>query len=216
MMRVFRPTSPMNMGAWILSGAAPTAIATGLFINRGGSAGQDRRSQRICLRRLRRRARDLYRRAGIEHAPSRCGRSRAAGCRCCSQRRRWPAPGAVLHLLPESRDAKRAIAIFAAIGRIGELAAGHQVELSASAVPRVGEPFRKGAPSVLWKAAKILTAASLVVSFAPGKSPAKRRAAAILATGGSLCLRFAVHYLTNASARDPRASFEQQRRRMEA
>ena len=39
MMRVFRPTSPMNMGAWILGGAAPTAIATGLFINRGGLLG---------------------------------------------------------------------------------------------------------------------------------------------------------------------------------
>ena len=31
------------------------------------------------------------------------------------------------------------------------------------------------------------------------------------ATGGSLCLRFAVHYMTNASARDLKASFEQQR-----
>ena len=39
MMRVFRPTSPMNMGAWILSAAAPTAIATGLFLNRAGLAG---------------------------------------------------------------------------------------------------------------------------------------------------------------------------------
>jgi hypothetical protein len=36
MLRVFRPTSPMNMGAWILSGAAPTAIAAGLFLRRAG------------------------------------------------------------------------------------------------------------------------------------------------------------------------------------
>ena len=39
MMRVFRPTSPMNMGVWILSGAAPTAITTGLLINRKGVPG---------------------------------------------------------------------------------------------------------------------------------------------------------------------------------
>src|SRR5579871_1571195 len=40
MLRVFRPSSPMNMGVWILSGAAPTAIATGLLINREGIPGK--------------------------------------------------------------------------------------------------------------------------------------------------------------------------------
>ncbi len=39
MMRVFRPASPMNMGVWILAGAAPTAIATGLLVNRRGLWG---------------------------------------------------------------------------------------------------------------------------------------------------------------------------------
>ncbi len=39
MMRVFRPSSPMNMGSWILAGAAPAAIVTGLFINRRGVLG---------------------------------------------------------------------------------------------------------------------------------------------------------------------------------
>src|SRR5581483_4524069 len=39
MMRVFRPTSPMNLGTWILGAAAPAALATGLFINRGGFLG---------------------------------------------------------------------------------------------------------------------------------------------------------------------------------
>ncbi len=40
MLRVFRPTSPMNMGSWILAGAAPSAIVTGLLIDRGGLLGQ--------------------------------------------------------------------------------------------------------------------------------------------------------------------------------
>src|SRR5262249_42559018 len=40
MMRVFRPTSPMNLGTWILSGAAPTAIVTGLLVNRPGVLGK--------------------------------------------------------------------------------------------------------------------------------------------------------------------------------
>src|SRR5579884_2268377 len=40
MLRVFRPTSPMNVGAWILSGAAPTAIATALLIHRRAVLGE--------------------------------------------------------------------------------------------------------------------------------------------------------------------------------
>jgi len=36
MLRVFRPTSPMNMGVWILSSVSPSAIAAALCANRGG------------------------------------------------------------------------------------------------------------------------------------------------------------------------------------
>ena len=61
MMRVFRPTSPMNMGVWILSGAAPTAIATGLRVN-----GHDRRGHRVSLGDIRRRAGRVYGGAGFE------------------------------------------------------------------------------------------------------------------------------------------------------
>ena len=39
MLRVFRPTSPMNMGVWILSGVAPSAIAAAIFGGRRGIAG---------------------------------------------------------------------------------------------------------------------------------------------------------------------------------
>jgi peptidoglycan/LPS O-acetylase OafA/YrhL len=135
--------------------------------------------------------------------------------------RRWMPPlfaasavasaGAVLDLFHQPRQAERIIQIFGTVGRMGEIAAGKMVETAAARVPKVAEALHRGAPSIVWKAAKVLTAASLVVSFAPGNSRKKRRVAALLATAGSLCLRFAVHYVTNASARDPRASFEQQR-----
>ena len=39
MLRVFRPTSPMNMGAWILSSVGPTALGALVFI--GGSGVKD-------------------------------------------------------------------------------------------------------------------------------------------------------------------------------
>jgi hypothetical protein len=119
---------------------------------------------------------------------------------------------AVLDLFPQGGRAARIVAICGTAGRIAELAAGKQVEASASLVPRVGAPFRSGAAAILWKAAKILTAASLALALLPVGFPRKRRTAAVLSAAGSLTLRFAVHYLTNASARDARGSFEQQRR----
>ncbi len=39
MLRVFRPTSPMNMGAWILSGAGATAFGACMFRNSRGILG---------------------------------------------------------------------------------------------------------------------------------------------------------------------------------
>ncbi|HTS47679.1 MAG TPA: hypothetical protein VMH05_07030 [Bryobacteraceae bacterium] len=73
-----------------------------------------------------------------------------------------------------------------------------------------------GVTGLLWKTAAGLTAASLVVSLLPGKSSKRRKIAGVLGTLGSLALRFAVHYITNASARDARATFQQQRARLNA
>jgi formate-dependent nitrite reductase membrane component NrfD len=212
MVRVFRPTSPMNVGAWILGGAAPTAIATALFINRPGFWGMIGES------------------AGYASGVFGAALATYTGVLVSNtavpiwqESRRWmpvlfaasaaASAGGILDLLPHHPGAARLIAIFGTAGRIAELAAGYLVERSASRVPRVGEPFRRGATGVIWRAAEVFTAASIVVSFAPGRSGTKRRVAAAMAVAGSLCLRFAVHYLSNASARDPRASFDQQRGR---
>jgi len=64
---------------------------------------------------------------------------------------------------------------------------------------------------LLWRAAAF-TAASLALSRAARGHRKRVIAAGMLGLTGSLCLRFAVHYGTNASARDPRAAFHQQRR----
>lgn len=210
MVRVFRPTSPMNIGAWILSGAAPTAIATALFINRPGWLGRLGQSTGYVS--------GIFGTALATYTGVLVSNSAVP---VWQEARRWMPPlfaasavasaGAVLDLFHQPRQAERIIQIFGTVGRMGEIAAGKMVETAAARVPKVAEALHRGAPSIVWKAAKVLTAASLVVSFAPGNSRKKRRVAALLATAGSLCLRFAVHYVTNASARDPRASFEQQR-----
>jgi hypothetical protein len=120
----------------------------------------------------------------------------------------------ILDLFSDREAARRVTRIFGTAGRIAELAAAKMVERACAEVPKVGEPFREVGPSVLWKAAGFLTAASLVVSILPGKSMKKRQVAGVLGAAGSLCLRFAVHYLGNVSALDPRASFDQQRARL--
>lgn len=213
MMRVFRPTSPMNMGVWILSGAAPTAISAGVLGGRGGVLGA------------------LGDAAGYGSGVFGIALAAYTGVLVSNtaipawqEARRWmpilfaasaaASAGSILDLLYDDPRANRIAFLFGNVGRLAELAAGSQVEQAASVVPKVGEPYRKGGASTLWKAAKVLTAASLVVSVIPGKSPKKRRIAGILGTLGSLALRFAVHYIGNASAREPRASFEQQRARV--
>jgi hypothetical protein len=210
MMRVFRPTSPMNMGAWILSGAAPTAIATGLFINRGGLLGTIGEITGYFAGGF---GTMLAGYTGVLVSNS--------AIPVWQESRRWmpvlfmasamTSAASLLDLWYEHERANRITGIFGTVGRIGELVAAHQVEKAASEIPKVGEPFREGATAALWKASTVLTAASLVLSLVPGKSRTTRRVAGVLGALGSLALRFAVHYISNASARDPRASFQLQR-----
>jgi hypothetical protein len=117
----------------------------------------------------------------------------------------------ILDLFRDSRRANRITFFFGTVGRIAEIAAAKCVERSASQVPAVAAPFHTGATGVLWKTASALTAVSVAVSALPSKSRRKRKLAGVFGAAGSFVMRFAVHYVSNASARDPRASFHQQR-----
>jgi formate-dependent nitrite reductase membrane component NrfD len=212
MMRVFRPTSPMNMGAWILGGAAPTAIATGLFINRRGPLG--------LLGEAAGYASGLFGAALAGYTGVLVSNSAIP---LWQEARRWvpvmfvassgSAAASIIAMFSNDERSCRAIRIFGTAARIVEIAATKQVERAASAIPKVAEPLRRGGPAILWKAATGLTVASLAFSLSPIRGRKKTIAAGLLGAAGSLCLRFAVHYLSNASARDPRASFHQQRAR---
>jgi hypothetical protein len=212
MMRVFRPTSPMNMGVWILAGAAPTAIATGLLINRGGWLGRVGEATGY--------ASGLFGAALSGYTAVLVSNSVIP---VWQDARRWMPPqfvassmsaaAGVLQLFPLGSRADRITRVFGAIGRTADLAAAKLVETSASVTPRVSEPFRRGLPSTLWKAASILTGVSLALTLIPRKSQTVRRLAGACGLAGSLCLRLAVHTITQASARDARASFDQQRDR---
>ncbi|HEY1340161.1 MAG TPA: NrfD/PsrC family molybdoenzyme membrane anchor subunit [Bryobacteraceae bacterium] len=210
MMRVFRPTSPMNMGTWILGGAAPTAIATGLLINRRGFPGL------------------IGEIAGYMSGLFGAALAGYTGVLVSTtaipvwyESRRWlpvlfmassaAAAGSIIEIAAGDPRSRAVTCVFGTAGRVAELVAAKKVERSASAVPRCGAVFHKGAPAILWKTASALTAASLALSLFSGKSRKRAVAAGLLGAAGSLCLRFAIHSLGRASALDPRASFEQQR-----
>jgi hypothetical protein len=211
MLRVFRPTSPMNVGAWILSVAAPSAIATGLFIGRRGLAGLIGETTGYISGAF---GAALAGYTGVLVANS--------AIPVWQQARAWmpvlfvassiTSAASVLDIFYESREAQRITYTFGTIGRLAEIAAGYYAGKSCEKLPSVAAPFRSGATGLLWKTSTALAAASLVISALPGKSSRPRRKiAGLVGALGSLALRFAVHYISNASARDPRASFQQQR-----
>lgn len=210
MVRVFRPTSPMNVGAWILSGAAPTAIATGLFLNSPGILG---RVGEICgfLSGIFGAALATY--TGVLVSTT----AVPIWCEACD----WmpvlfaasgaASAGSMIDIFYDRKAGRRVASWFGTAGRLGEIGSSLLVERAVSAVPKVGEPLHRGWTAVLWKTATALTVASVVISLFPGSSRRKRVARGILGAAGSLCMRFAVHYVADASARDPRAVIQQQR-----
>jgi formate-dependent nitrite reductase membrane component NrfD len=210
MMRVFRPTSPMNMGVWILSGAAPMAITAGLFGARRGLLGA------------------VGSAAGYGAGLFGAGLASYTGVLVANtaipiwqhSRRVLPplfaasamsTAASILDLLSENARAMKITLLFGTAGRVAELTAGLALEGNARMAPRIARPLREGVTGTLWRAANMLTAASLVVSLIPGQSRTRRKWAGLFGALGSLALRFAVHYAGAASARDARASFQHQR-----
>jgi formate-dependent nitrite reductase membrane component NrfD len=116
-----------------------------------------------------------------------------------------------LDLLDLEDREERVVDRFGTVGKIAEIVAMAAVEREADRVERVGRPLRQGVSGALWKAARGLTAGSLLLSLLPAKSRRSRVLSGLLGTAGALALRFAVFHAGKASARDPGATFEQQR-----
>ncbi len=210
MLRVFRPTSVMNMGAWILTGAGGTAFLAVVLRgreNRFGAAGEI---------------------AGYLAGMFGAGLATYTGVLTANtavpvwqaSRRVLPilfgtsamsSVGALFELLGGKGEERRLTKIFGTAGQIAEFAASVAMEKQASVVPRVGRPLKKGLSGFVWRAAMTLTAAGLVLGLIPKPTRRRRLAAGIAGTLGSALMRASVEHIGTASARDARASFQQQR-----
>jgi formate-dependent nitrite reductase membrane component NrfD len=211
MLRMFKVTSPMSVGSWILSGSgATTTLAsanalTGLFPVLGRAAKPAAALLGLPLA--------TYTGALIANTsvpvwhnarnmlPALFGAGAAASA------------GAAATMLTPVRDAAPARRL-AIIGAAAELVATNVMEQKLGSL---AEPYHEGPSGTLARTAKVLTA---VGAMAIGGWGHRRRSAAVLGgaalLGGALAERFAVFRAGFASAKDPKFTVGPQRERVEA
>jgi len=211
MLRVFRPTSPLNLGSWVLatatplsSGAAALSGARGFLGVLGDLAGLG---------------------AGVAGLPmsgyTAVVLSTTAIPVWQSARRTLPwlfvasaasSTSALLDMTDLDDRERRIVGTFGRLASVGEIIAAFAVEREAGAVARVGRPLREGVSGALWRTSLAFGIGGLVLSLAPGRSRLTRFVSGALTTAGALSMRFSLFHAGTASARDPHATFEMQRR----
>lgn len=210
MLRVFRHSSPMSVGSWVLAASAPLAAgsavlsgASGVLGGAGnlaaygaGALGMPLAGYTAVL--LSTTAVPVWQGSRRSLPPLFMGSAMTAAA-------------SLLHLMRLSERERRIVKRFGVAGALIGLAAHAAMEREAGRVERVARPLHEGPSGALLRAAKALTAASLALGLVSGKSRARWAAAGILGTGGALATKFGVFHAGRASARDPRATFHQQR-----
>ncbi|MGH9108862.1 MAG: NrfD/PsrC family molybdoenzyme membrane anchor subunit [Acidimicrobiales bacterium] len=210
MLRVFRPTSPMSVGSWILASYGPLAglAAVAELRSRPGGgrlAGLGAAALAPALASytaviLADTAVPTWHDARRELPFVFAGSSASAS------------GGLAMALVPPAQAGPaRNLAV---IGSALELGAGARME---QRLGLSGEPLREGrAGRVLW-ASKILTAAGALVGGLAGRhSRSAATAGGLAMAAGSACVRFATFYAGIASSEDPRYTVEPQRQRLDA
>jgi hypothetical protein len=220
MLRVLKPTSPMSVGTWILSGFGPGAGVAAV------AELVPPRWRRTPPGRLLRR---LARPAGLAAASTAPGvasytavlLSHTAVPGWSEVRDELPfvfvgsaaASGGGLAMVcapPAETGPARA---FAAVGAAGELAAAQLMERR---LGLVGEAYRQGRAGRLRRGAQLLTATGLAGTvLVAGRSRAGAVASGLALLAGSALQRFSVFDAGVASTKDPRYVVVPQRRRVD-
>jgi len=203
MLRVFRPTSPMNLGTWLLSafgGCAAAALLPGRIGDAAalasGVVGLPLTSYTGVL--LANTAVPLWQEARTTLPPAFVASAAASAA-------------SAFEMMSLSQRERRVVRRMAIAGKLAELLNDLAMEREVSRVDRVGEPLRRGASGLLWRTATACKISSLIASLLPRKPRWARIAGGLLGTAGALATRFAVLQGGKASARDPHAAFALQR-----
>ncbi len=209
MLRVFKPTSPMSVGSWLLAGYGPLAGAaaasavTGRLPRAGAAATAGATALGPAIA--------TYTAAlladtavpawheGHRELPYLFAGSAAS------------AAGGLAMLTAPAGQAEPAIR-FAVLGAVTELAAKSML------VRRLGEtaePYQSGRPGKLMEAAEVLTAASVAAAVVGRGSRAARVAAGLSLLAASATTRFGVFEAGRLSAADPGYTIRPQRARLD-
>lgn len=209
MLRIFRPTSPLSMGSWLLAGfsglawAATASELSGVAPRAGTAAGAGAAVLGVPL--------STYTAVLIaDTAVPAWHEARAylpfvfAGSSAASA----GGLGLLAAPLAESGPVRR-LAVGGAV-----LAAGTEHLMSAR-LGMVGEPYRQGRSGGLIKVAGVLTLAGAAGALVSGRSRAGSVVSGVALLAGSLCTRFGVFHAGSASAEDPKYTVVPQRERIE-
>jgi formate-dependent nitrite reductase membrane component NrfD len=210
MLRVFRPSSPLNVGSWVLATAGPLMAASAVLSGTEGALGTVGDVAGLG--------------AGVVGLPLSAYTavllSNTAVPVWTEARRTLPSlfvasamtsAASLLELMNLSPREVKVVHRFGVTARVAELIAMAALEREVGRVEHVRKPLKEGKSGLLLKVAKVATAASLVLSLLPGKRKDKRTLAALLGTAGALCHKFGVFYAGQPSALDPKATFRMQR-----
>jgi hypothetical protein len=207
MLRVFKPTSPMSVGSWILALYGPPAAGA---VTARGVPPLARTGEAVAA--LLGPAMAAY--TGVLVADSSIPVWHEA-------RRELPflfagsaaataGAAAVLATPPEHAQPARRLALS---GAALEAAAGQSMQRR---LGDLAKPYEEGTAGLLDKAAKACTAAGAGLLALGRRRPGLARAGAALVLAGGACLRWSVYKAGFASAADPRYTVEAQRQRLEA
>lgn len=213
MLRVFRPTSPLSVGSWILAAATPLAGTALALSNTTGTRRRVGDAAGLAL--------------GVVGLPlagyTAVLLSNTAVPLWANIRRTLPAlfvasatssATSLLGLADLDDDERTIVDRIELMASLAELAATVAVERDAKRVEEVALPLKEGLSGRLWSASTACTVGSLLLSVLPGAAGRARAttiASSLLGTIGSAALRFAIFHAGKASARSPRATFHSQR-----
>lgn len=209
MMRVFKPTSPMSVGTWIVAGYAPSAFAaaaselTGILPPVGLAATA---------------AAALLAPAVASYTAVLVSDTAVPAWH--EARAEMPflfvasaaSAGAGLGLAVAGDGEDGPVRRLAALGAAGELVAGQLLEQRLE--PVVRRPYTSGKAGALLKVSKALAVAGGAGALLGGRSRAVRIAAGAALLAASACTRFGVFYAGIESAKDPAATIEPQKARL--
>ncbi|HYY44764.1 MAG TPA: NrfD/PsrC family molybdoenzyme membrane anchor subunit [Actinomycetota bacterium] len=209
MLRVFRPTSPMSIGSWVLATAAPLFAASAVLPHGRGSSGAGKAIGRLAA--LLGMPLAGYTAVLLSNTAVPVWQAARRGLPYLFVASAASSAAALLELTNLRDNEEEIVARFGFAGMVGELLAAAAVHRQVNQVPQVGRPLREGLAGTLWAASMGLTASSIAISVLPVSSRTKSFLRGLTGTAAGIALRFAVFHAGKASARDPRATFAQQR-----